>query len=184
MSQAVDRSVCRVKLRPGQRSAKAASACFGASGMNNTVFEPSRQTGACDSAEHQVAEVKDSLHDQQTRLLDEADAKVQTENQARRFTLGFSLCTRQSWQASRKTRLLALGHCLERERAYSKQNPAERAYSEQNSTGPSDQNSSVYILRAVKCHPKFSCDTDSLSKFLRNSSASKGMCFAPADWIP
>ena len=54
----------------------------------------------------------------------------------------------------RKTRLLALRHCLERERAYSKQNPAERAYSEQNSTGPSDQNSSVYILRAKEGSPK------------------------------
>lgn len=100
MSQAVDRSVCRVNLRPGRRSAKAASACFGARGMNDTVFEPSRQTGACGSAEHQVAEGKDSLHDQQTRLLDEADAKVQTENQARRFTPDFFWCTRQSWQAS------------------------------------------------------------------------------------
>ena len=71
-----ERSVCRFKLQPRQRSAKAASACFGASGMNNTLFRSSRQTGACDSAEHQVAEVKDSLYDQQTRLLDEADAKV------------------------------------------------------------------------------------------------------------
>jgi len=66
--------------------------------MNNTLFRPSRQTGACASAEHQVAEAKDSLHDQQTRLLDEADAKVRTESQARHFTLDFSWCIRQSWQ--------------------------------------------------------------------------------------
>jgi len=62
-----------------QRSVEAASACFGASGVNNTLFRPSRQAGACETAE--MAELKDPRHDEQTRLLDEADAKVRTKNQ-------------------------------------------------------------------------------------------------------
>ncbi len=71
------RSECLLplQLRPRQRSAEAASACFGATGMN---------------------------HDEQDRLLDEANAKVRKENQARRFTLDFSLSPRQFWQASRQ----------------------------------------------------------------------------------
>ena len=47
--------------------------------MNNNLLRPSRQAGACETAE--MAELKDSRLDEQTRLLDEADAKVRTKNQ-------------------------------------------------------------------------------------------------------